>query len=316
MSDGCGTYAHWTLHVWVPSEQLAHALNELRDVEASVVKPVGDLPADAGDVEVIVPGWPITRERFAEMVAANPKLRLVQTASAGVDHLIDLVPDTARLCDARGVYDTPTAEWILAGILAHRRDLPRYVRQQAAGEWMPAETPRELAGSRVLIVGYGSIGAAVEVRLAPFDVSVSRVARTARDGVGAIDELPRLLPDADIVVVIVPLTDLTRGLVDKDFLAAMPDGALLVNAARGQVVDTDALLAELTTRRLGAVLDVTDPEPLPAGHPLWSAPGLLLTPHVGGPTTALPARLRELVVRQVERYRDGNALDNVVTDGY
>jgi phosphoglycerate dehydrogenase-like enzyme len=316
VSDGCGTYAHWTLHVWAPHETLVRALNELTDVEASLLTPDGDLPDDAGQVEFVVPGWGIGRERLAEVIAANPKLRVIQTPSAGVDHLVDLVPDTVRICDARGVFDVPTAEWVLAGVLGHRRDLPRYARQQAGREWLPAEAARELAGSRVLIVGHGSIGAAVEARLAPFGVSVTRVARTARDGVAAMAELPRLLPEADIVVLLVPLTDLTRGLVDKEFLAALPDGALLVNAARGAVVDTDALLAELSTGRLGAVLDVTDPEPLPADDPLWSAPGLLLTPHVAGPTTQLRERVLELVLAQVVRYRDGNPLENVVTDGY
>ena len=134
----------------------------------------------------------------------------------------------------------------------------------------------------MLIVGYGDIGAAVERRLAGWEVTVDRVARHARDGVHPIGELPEILKNADVVVILLPVTDETRQLVDKDFLRAMKDGALLVNAARGVIVDTDALLAELTSGRMRAALDVTDPEPLPAGHPLWRAPGLLLTPHVGG----------------------------------
>jgi phosphoglycerate dehydrogenase-like enzyme len=318
MSDGCGTYAHWTLHVWVPNDELKRAVNDLRDVEASVVAPSGDLPDDAGQVEVVVPGWPIGRDRFAEIVAVSPKLRLVQTTSAGIDHIVDLVPPTARLCDARGVYDVPMAEWVLAGILAAIRNVPRYAVQQRDRTWAPgkpAETA-ELGGSRVLIVGYGAIGAAVEKRLAPFGVTVDRVARTARDGVHGIDALPELLPTADIVVLLVPLTDETRGLLDKRTLGALRDGALLVNAARGAVVDTDALLFELESGRLRAVLDVTDPEPLPADHPLWTAPNVLITPHIGGPTTQLSSRVTSLVCEQVERYRDGNELRNIVSDGY
>ncbi|MDQ1679809.1 MAG: hypothetical protein QOI42_668 [Frankiaceae bacterium] len=314
MSDGCGTYAHWTLRVWAPEPALVSALNELRDVEATLVAETGELPADAGQVEFVVPGFEI--ERLREVIAANPKLRVIQTMSAGVDYLDGEIPDGVRLCDARGVHDVTVAEWVLAGILASRRDLPAYAVQQSAREWRSLGPAGELFGSRVLIVGYGSIGAAVERRLEPFDVAVTRVARTPRDGVHGIDELPALLPNADIVVILVPLTDATRGLVDKEFLAALPDGAVVVNAARGPVVDTDALVSELQSRRLRAVLDVTDPEPLPSDHPLWSCEGLLLTPHIGGNTTGFLPRMIRFIGEQVERYRDGNALENVVTDGY
>jgi phosphoglycerate dehydrogenase-like enzyme len=314
MSDGCGTYAHWTLHVWAPEPALVRALNELRDVEASLVTGDGDLPGDAGDVELVVPGFEI--QRLREVIAANPKLRVIQTMSAGVDYLDGEIPDGVRLCDARGVHDVTVAEWVLAGILASRRDLAAYAVHQAERTWQPLDRAGELFGSRVLIVGYGSIGAAVEKRLEPFEVTVTRVARTPRDGVHGIDELPALLPEADIVVLLVPLTDATRGLVDKDFLAALPDGALVVNAARGPVVDTDALVSELQSGRLRAVLDVTDPEPLPSDHPLWACDGLLLTPHVGGNTTGFFPRMIRFISEQVERYRDGNALENVVTDGY
>jgi len=315
MSDGCATYAHWPLHVWVTSVELARALNELTDVEARVVGPDGELPEDAKQVEVIVPGWPHGRDRFAEMVSATPKLRLVQATSAGVDSLLDLVPPDVRICDGRGLYDAQMAEWVLAGILAMVRDIPRYAVQQQAQLWEPVRS-HELSGSRVLIVGYGAIGAAVEQRLLPFGVTVERVARTARDGGQSLDALRGLLPDADAVVLLVPLTADTSGLVDKEFLAAMQDGALFVNGSRGAVVDTDALVAELTSGRLRAVLDVTDPEPLPEGHPLWSAPNTLITPHVGGQTIELLERISPFVSAQVERYRDGRPLENVVTDGY
>ncbi len=316
MSDGCGTYAHWTLHVWAPDVDLVRALNELRDVEATLVGADGHLPDDAGQVELVLAGY--EPERMAEIVAATPKLRVVQTFSAGVDSIVGTLPESVHLCDARGVHDVTVAEWVLAGVLADRRELPRYARAQAVRRWVTSERggAGELFGSRVLIVGYGSIGEAVEKRLAPFDVTVTRVARAARDGVHGIEDLPHLLPDADIVIVLLPLTPATRGLVDKDFLAAMPAGAVFVNAARGAVADTDAIVAELQSGRLRAVLDVTDPEPLPAEHPLWSAPGLLLTPHIGGNTTGLPARTTTFVCRQVERYRDGKPLENIVVDGY
>jgi phosphoglycerate dehydrogenase-like enzyme len=168
----------------------------------------------------------------------------------------------------------------------------------------------------VLLVGYGAIGEAIEARLRPFEVEVVRVARRGRDGVHPIAELPRLLPDADVVILIVPLTAETRGLVDADFLARMKDGALLVNVARGPVVDTDALLAELTSGRLSAAVDVTDPEPLPADHPLWDAPNLLVSPHVGGASSAMWPRAHRLVRDQLHRFADGEPLANVMEGEY
>ena len=176
----------------------------------------------------------------------------------------------------------------------------------------------ELAGKRVLIVGAGSIGAAVQARLAPFEVDFTLVARTPRpaEGVYGVDELPGLLPEADVVVLLVPLTEQTRGLVDEKFLAAMPDGALLVNAARGPVARTSALVSELASGRLRAALDVTDPEPLPADHPLWELPNVLLTPHVAGSVRGLLPRAYRLVGAQLRRFVTGEPLANRVVDGY
>jgi phosphoglycerate dehydrogenase-like enzyme len=170
----------------------------------------------------------------------------------------------------------------------------------------------------VLIVGAGSIGRAVERHLAPFDVTVSRVARTTRpaEDVHAVDKLPELLPHADVVVLLVPLTDATRGLVDASFLAAMPDGALLVNAARGPVVDTAALVTELADGRISAALDVTDPEPLPPAHPLWQMPNVFLTPHIAGTVRGLLPRGYRLVGDQMRRFVAGAPLINQVVEGY
>jgi phosphoglycerate dehydrogenase-like enzyme len=201
-------------------------------------------------------------------------------------------------------------------IIASIRNLPRFAAGQLAGHWDPAQSDL-VAGKRVLIVGYGSIGEAVERRLAGWEVAIDRVARRPRDGVRPIDELPRLLPAADVVVMLVPVTDETRRMVNAEFLKTMKDGALLVNAARGVIVDTDALLAELTSGRLHAALDVTDPEPLPDGHPLWSAPGLLLTPHVGGAVRASRTRAYEVVKDQLARLAAGQPLLNVIgAEGY
>jgi len=246
-------------------------------------------------------------------------LRVVQTLTAGVDditaRLSDLAPGV-RLCNARGVHEASTAELALALTLAALRGIPGFVRAQDREQWQGAFHPA-LADKNVLIVGYGAIGAAIEDRLVPFEVArVARVARsqrtTARGLVHPFTELPALLPEADVVILSTPLDETTRGLVDGAFLARMKDGALLVNVARGPVVDTKALLAELETGRLTAALDVTDPEPLPQGHPLWHAPGVLISPHVGGPTSAFLPRAKRLLVDQLGRYVNQEPLRHVI----
>lgn len=246
-------------------------------------------------------------------------LKVVQTLSAGIDHIeagLASLPGGVQVCNARGVHDASTAELTLALILAQLRGIPDFARAQERGEWLNGFRPA-LADRTVLIVGYGAIGSAVEDRLVPFEparvVRVARSARaTARGPVHPLPELPGLLPEADVVVLLTPLTETTRGLVDAKFLAGMKDGALLVNVSRGPVVDTEALLAEVRTGRLRAALDVTDPEPLPAGHPLWTAPGVLITPHVGGPTSAFAPRAKRLLVDQLSRFADGRPLRNVM----
>ncbi|GAA3989495.1 2-hydroxyacid dehydrogenase [Streptomyces marokkonensis] len=246
-------------------------------------------------------------------------VQVVQTLSAGIDHVepgLKHLPAGVRLCNARGVHEASTAELTLALILASLRGIPDFVRAQDRGEWLGGFRPA-LADRKVLVVGYGSIGAAIEDRLVPFEVApVMRVARsartTARGPVHPLTELPALLPEADVVIISTPLTEATRGLVDADFLARMKDGALLVNIARGPVVDTKALLAELESGRLTAALDVTDPEPLPPGHPLWQAPGVLVSPHVGGPTSAFLPRAKRLLVDQLSRFVNQEPLRNVI----
>lgn len=248
-----------------------------------------------------------------------PNLRVVQSLSAGVDDLVpyfEPLPAGVQLCNARGVHETSTAELALTLILASLRGVPEFVRAQQQGVWEGGFRPA-LADRTVLIVGYGSIGAAIEDRLVPFEVArVVRVARsgrmTERGPVHAIEELPALLPEADVVVLVTPLSEATRGLVDEGFLARMKDGALLVNVSRGPVVDTKALLAEVERGRLLAALDVTDPEPLPQGHPLWTAPGVLISPHVGGPSTAFRPRAERLLADQLTRYVNREPLRNVI----
>ncbi|WP_406092245.1 2-hydroxyacid dehydrogenase [Streptomyces sp. NBC_01013] len=246
-------------------------------------------------------------------------VQVVQTLSAGIDHVepgLGLLPSGVRLCNAKGVHEASTAELTLALILASLRGFPGFVHGQDKEEWRSGFYPA-LADKSVLIVGYGSIGSAIEDRLAPFECArVARVARsartTARGPVHTLDDLPALLPEAEIVILSTPLNPSTQGLVGADFLAAMPDGALLVNVARGGVVDTKALLTELESGRLRAALDVTDPEPLPSGHPLWHAPNVLITPHVGGSTSAFLPRAKRLLAGQLSRFAAGEPVRNLV----
>jgi phosphoglycerate dehydrogenase-like enzyme len=273
-----------------------------------------DLPDSADEVELYVLPYRF-RPADGEALAKLPKLKAVQTMSAGVEHIRQFVPEHVLLCNGRGIHDTSTAELTLTLILASLRGVPEFVRAQERAEWRP-DMRESLADKRVLIVGYGQIGEAIEERVLPFEAEVTRVARSARDGVHAIDELPELLPDADVVVLIVPGTEETTGLFDAEMLGHLKDGALLVNIARGPVVDTDALLAELRSERIHAALDVVDPEPLPSEHPLWTAPNLLIVPHVGGNSSAMQPRAYRLVREQLQRFAAGEPLANVVTGDY
>jgi phosphoglycerate dehydrogenase-like enzyme len=270
-------------------------------------------PATAPDrdrVEFVVPDW-----QASPALADLPALEVVQLRSAGVDWIVDRIPAGVTLCSARGARDAAMAEWVVWAVLADVKAARAAHEQQAARTWEHLDL-RDLEGARVLILGRGSIGAAVERRLEPFGVELVRVARRARDGVHGVDELPGLLTSADIVVNLLPATPDTVGLVGADALAAMPRGSLLVNAGRGSTVDTDALLRALHDGHVRAVLDVTDPEPLPEDHPLWAAPGLILTPHSAGDTPAAERKAWELVGDQLRRYAAGESLENVVSDGY
>ncbi len=273
----------------------------------------GHAPAD---VEFWVPTYMFAdADRREAAFRELTHLRVVQLLSAGADVWTGHIPPDVLLCDGRGIHGGSTAEWVLTAILSVLREFPRFVRAQDQRHW-DWTTTDELAGKRVLVVGAGDLGENIERRLRAFDAEPTLVARSRRDGVHGVDELPALLPGVDIVVLVVPLTDQTRGLVDAKFLAAMADNALLVNASRGPVLITDALVAELQSGRLRAALDVTDPEPPPQDHPIWEAPNLLLTPHVGGATLGFPKRAYRLVREQILRYAAGEPLINIVTGGY
>lgn len=300
--------------VLVPDDDGLRALGELAGVRPVRYSWHEPLPPEAAEAEVLVPGPHQRGERDA-VLGALPSLRLVQLLSAGAENWIGSLPEGVLLSTCRGAHGGSTAEWVMAVLLSIHRDLPAFAADQAAERWNPRPTAT-LQDKRVLVVGAGDLGRQLRRRLLAFDARVTMVGVSARDGVHPVDALPALLPDHDVVALVVPLTSRTRGMVDAEFLAAMPDGAVLVNAARGPVVDTDALLAELTAGRLRAALDVTDPEPLPADHPLWTADNLVLTPHVAGSVTGSRRRSYAVVAAEIARYAGGELPLNLVHGEY
>jgi phosphoglycerate dehydrogenase-like enzyme len=294
----------------VPTHALAEAVGEVEGVEV-LVWPGGDPPERAGEIELLVPDY-IRGRTTMRVLDRFPRLRAVQLQTAGYDAVLDLVPPSLQLLSARGVHDDATAELALGLTIASLRGIDVAVREE--GTWHQDTRRRSLADSRVAILGYGSIGRAVAERMVACKAVVTGVASTARD-----DDLVGRVLTADqvdwaaqhVVVVVLPLSDATRHVVDAAFLGRLSDGALVVNVGRGPLLDTDAVLAE--AGRLRFALDVTDPEPLPEGHPLWTAPGVLVTPHIAGGTTAMLPRMAALVRDQLERLRDGRPLRNVIS---
>jgi phosphoglycerate dehydrogenase-like enzyme len=288
---------------------LAIELEPLPDGTVVVTEP-------AEDVEFAVLSFEIV-DRLQAFFESMPGLRVVQALSAGMDWLMPYVPPGVIACRAVGVHDGPVSEWVIAAILAMRRRLPGFIEAQRLARWdrSSAEgmTIKDLEGQIVVIVGYGSIGRALGARLAPFGVQVIGVARHARDGTAPVSDLPHLLPTADVVVDLLPLTTETEAFVNRDFLALMKPGALFVNAGRGLTVDTEALLDALRAGRVSAALDVTEPEPLPADHPLWRAPNILITPHIAGATERWFPRGYRFAGEQLRRYAAGQPLLGVET---
>lgn len=309
--------------VSVPEQAIADALGPVGDDARVIVwDPVtSEAPEDERERITIacIPHYSGGRTVYGRL-AQCPLLKVIQIPSAGFEHALPFVPAGVSLANGKGVHDSRVAEMTLALALASRRLLPQFLDAQARETWEPKFDTRSLADSRALVVGYGSIGAAIGVRLRASEVHVEGVARSARtapDGtvVHEVADLPTLLPDFDIVIIVTPHSDATDKLVDAAFLAAMPDGALLINVGRGKVVDTDALLAELEAKRLFAALDVTDPEPLPDGHPLWSAPQCIIVPHVAGVEVLTNRRYTDLIKRQIDARRRGDDPVNVVNAG-
>ena len=300
------------LVVSVPDRALADALG---------VPPVGvDLivwdmtkAAPRESIDLVVPPYMGAHQVLGRL--AGVRTRLVQSQSIGYDGVAAVLPPGVVFANAVSVHEASTSELAVALILASLRGLPEFVRAGAAGRWAH-EQKTSLADRTVVILGYGGVGRALEKRLLPFETTVVRVARHARhDERGEVHDLsalPELLKFADVVVVCLPLNDSTRHMVDDTFLSRMSRGSLLVNVARGAIVDTDALVTHARRGLIRVALDVTDPEPLPAGHPLWTLPNVLITPHVGGATTAMKPRIARLVNEQIARLRAGEEPLNVV----
>jgi phosphoglycerate dehydrogenase-like enzyme len=288
-------------------------LASLADIR--VYPSVGPLPGADRRGNLLVANAP--SGRVLEVVRQLKDLEVIQTLSAGVDRYDGALRPGLILCDAAGVHDVAVAEWVLMAILAAQRNLPTYLAAQGRGHWRSDRIAgHDLVDASVLLVGAGSIGRAVEARLVPFGARIVRIARRTRSGVRPLAALSSLLPEADIVVVLLPLTSATRGTFDAAAIGAMRPGALLVNASRGPIVDTPALTEAVLAGRIRTALDVTEPEPLPDGHPLWSAPGALITPHVASDVAREDERAWQLVNDQVARLASGEPLVNVVADGY
>lgn len=298
--------------VWVPGPQRGLIGPVPEDIELADIpeEPLSD-PRIA-EVEFFVPR---IGGDYREIFPAMRSLKVIQTYSAGVDSIIDTVPAHLTLCCARGANNAAVSEWTVSAILNGLHHFAELRDEQTAGRWS-RRVATLLRDATVLFVGYGSIAEYTEGLLSALGPKILRIARRARAGVAAYSELSTLLPQADVVVLLMPLTDETRKLVDGEFFSQMQPGALLVNAARGAIVDTDALLAALEAHHITAVLDVTDPEPLPTGHPLYTAPGVFITPHLAGITNQGPVGAFSIVTEQLRRFSAGEPLQNVVTDGY
>jgi phosphoglycerate dehydrogenase-like enzyme len=297
-----------TITVAVPDSAMRERLRAsvAKGVDIIVWRP-DDEPLDRA-IDLLVIPYTVS---FAAIKRMKGEVRHIQSQSLGYDGAEGVVPAGVTFSNAVGVHEAPTAEMAMTLVLASQRGWPAIGRNQAAEKWERPTWPG-LIGARVLLIGVGGIGSEFEKRIAGFDVELTRVARTPRADIHGIDELPKLLPNADIVVLAIPLTGETRGLVDSAFLDLLPPGALLVNVSRGPIVDTDALVDHVRSGAVRAALDVVDPEPLPAGHPLWSLPGSLISPHLGGAVQSMNTRVDPLVLEQIDLLLRGEPLKHVV----
>jgi phosphoglycerate dehydrogenase-like enzyme len=304
-----------TLTVTVPTEQLRSDLGPLPDGVEVIVWAM-DGPAPRERIDIVVPPYMTMAKVLASLDGVD--VGFVQGQSIGYEGVGDVLPDGLRFANASSVHETSTAELALTLALAAQRHLPAYVRAQDQGRWAP-DFADSLADRRVLVLGYGGVGKAIAERLQPFEVEITAVASRARDEEGmpvhGVDELLDLLGDAEIVIASLPGGEATTHLIDDAALCALPDGALIVNVGRGPLIDTEALVDHVRRGRIRVALDVTDPEPLPENHPLWSLPGVLIAPHVGGASSAMRPRIAKLVRTQIERAVRGEPPLNIVIGG-
>jgi phosphoglycerate dehydrogenase-like enzyme len=269
------------------------------------------------DVEMLVAG-PELADRLPELFKSLPRLRVVQSFNAGVDWLVPMVPVGVVTCRAIGVHDAAVADWVMAAMLTMQRRFPEFIENRRRAVWDRSEGDeskvRDLEGQSVVILGHGSIGRALAARMEPFGMRVTGIAQHSRQDARSISALPGLLPLADIVVDLLPLTRETEKFVNREFLSRMKDGALFVNAGRGRTVDTDALISVLNAGRIRAALDVTEPEPLPSDHPLWRAPNTLITPHIAGAVAQWEQRAYRFAGEQIRRFAAGEPLLGVYAE--
>jgi phosphoglycerate dehydrogenase-like enzyme len=270
-------------------------------------------PADLEKITFYVPAYMYGAAALTPIKDMSA-LQVIQSPNAGVDDVIPLRPKGVVLCNAAGVHDASTAELAVGLAIASRRGFYEFAQNQSKGQWLHASNA-SLTDSKVAIVGHGNIGKTIAQMLRGFEVEATSFSRSGSDGALTMENFDRLLPTFDVIILIVPLNDQTRHFINAQRLSAMKDGASLINVARGAIVDTDALVSELSTGRIACALDVTDPEPLPAGHPLWNTPNTIITPHVGGDSKAFEPRGRALVEAQLARFAAGQPLINVVAEG-
>ncbi|MBT8163778.1 MULTISPECIES: 2-hydroxyacid dehydrogenase [Arthrobacter] len=302
-----------------PDTETLSGLSPLPPGLQGIVWDMRSAPVDGGldAVDAVILPYLNAGEVLSELTKI-PNLKFVQAQSTGFDGIREAAGSGTGVANASGVHAAATAELAVGLILAKLRGIDDAVRAQQERDWRPVRRP-SLADRRVLLIGIGGIGAEIARRLEPFEVELTRVGSTPRTDahgrVHDIGELHALAPNHDIVVTVTPLSDATYHLIDATFLAALPDGALVVNVGRGPVVDTDALTAEVLSGRLHCALDVIDPEPLPRDHPLWDSPNALITPHVGGNASAFEPRIRRLLASQLAALADGRTPANLVQQG-
>ena len=307
-----------SLFVTVPTAHLAESIGTLPEgVELEVWDP--ESPAPRERIDLVVCPYMGSSAYLSNLAGLD--IGLVQSQTIGYDGVEGVLPAGIPFANAASVHETSSAELAVALTLAAQRQLPRFVLAQQDGTWSPMFAD-SLADRKVLLVGFGGVGEAIALRLEPFEINLTVVARTSRPvwherlgrvHVHAIDELPELLPEAEIVILALPGGDTTHHLFDDEMLAKMPAGALLVNIGRGTLIDTDALVRQ--QGRIRAALDVLDPEPLPPEHPLWTTPGVLISPHVGGASSAMTPRIARLIRRQIDRMLREESPVNIVLGG-